>query len=63
VVRIAELGDAIGPRDVFLAGGDPSTAGEGAFVPSGVVPRIAGELVSRGVKLDMGLFKKAAGRG
>jgi pilus assembly protein CpaF len=61
VMRIAELGgsDAKGivARDVFLFSSDPAT-GEGAYAATGVVPRIANDLATRGMKLDGGIFKR-----
>lgn len=61
VMRIAELGgsDAKGvvARDVFVFTPDGGT--EGTHGPTGVVPRLSGELASRGVKLDGALFKRA----
>ena len=61
VTRIAELGGAdakgVVARDVFVFTPDPN--GEGSHGPTGVVPRLAGELGARGVKLDPALFKRA----
>jgi pilus assembly protein CpaF len=64
VVRIAELGgsDAKGivARDIFVANPDTAQAGgEGAFSATGVVPRLANELATRGMKLDPAIFKRA----
>jgi pilus assembly protein CpaF len=63
VTRIAELGsvDAKGvvARDIFSWSAE-GNAGEGAFNPSGVVPRIATELAARGTKLDGSMFKRGA---
>lgn len=60
VTRLAELGgtDAKGivARDVFTwTDGAP----DGGYTPTGVVPRLAPELASRGFKLDGALFKRA----
>jgi hypothetical protein len=51
-------GDAKGVamREIFVLGADG--AGEAAYVATGTVPRIAGELAARGVKLDGGVFKR-----
>jgi pilus assembly protein CpaF len=63
VTRIAELGavDAKGvvARDIFAWSPDGNT-GEGTFNPTGVVPRIAGELAARGTKLDGSMFKRGS---
>ncbi|MFO0676715.1 MAG: FHA domain-containing protein [Polyangiaceae bacterium] len=65
VLRIAELsgGDPRGvvTRDVFTVG-DGATGTETAFVALGVVPRVVGELASRGQKLDQNLFKRGPSR-
>ncbi len=61
VIRLAELGGAdakgVVVRDLFTAG-----EGDGAFVASGVVPRVVGEFAQRGVKVDPNLFKRSVGR-
>jgi pilus assembly protein CpaF len=61
VMRIAELGgsDAKGivARDVFVWSADPQ-GGEGAHGATGVVPRIANDLASKGAKLDASIFKR-----
>ncbi len=61
VTRIAELGgtDAKGLviRDIFVANGDAGV--EGGFSATGVVPRLAGELVARGIKLESTTFKRS----
>lgn len=61
VVRLAELGGAdakgVVVRDLFTAG-----EGDGAFVSTGVVPRVVGEFAQRGVKVDPNLFKRSVGR-
>ncbi|MDB5217563.1 MAG: Type secretion system hydrolase TadA/VirB11/CpaF, TadA subfamily, partial [Myxococcaceae bacterium] len=62
VMRIAELGgsDAKGivARDIFVYTADPQ-GGEGAHSASGVVPRLANDLATRGLKLDPAIFKRA----
>jgi pilus assembly protein CpaF len=67
VMRIAELGggDAKGvaARDLFALSADGAAGGEGAFVASGVVPRMVNEFAARGVKIDANLFKRTVGRG
>ncbi len=58
VLRIAEVGidpKGFAPRDIFSFNETDSS-----FSPSGVVPRAASELGSRGVKIDASLFKRAA---
>jgi pilus assembly protein CpaF len=59
VTRVAELsgGDAKGvvARDLFTAQADGP---EGGHQATGVVPRIANEFASRGVRMDPNLFKK-----
>lgn len=61
VMRIAELGGAdakgVVARDVFVFTPDPNS-GDGTHGPTGVVPRLAGDLAARGVKLDPQLFKR-----
>jgi pilus assembly protein CpaF len=61
VIRLAELGGAdakgVVVRDLFTAG-----EGDGAFVSTGVVPRVVGEFAQRGVKVDPNLFKRSVGR-
>jgi pilus assembly protein CpaF len=60
VLRIAELagsdGKAVVARDLFVLSADGT--GEGAYVATGTVPRLASDFAARGVKLDGGLFKK-----
>jgi hypothetical protein len=60
VLRIAELAgsDPLGvvTRDLFLLSAD--VTGEGVHAATGTVPRLAGEFATRGVKLDVGLFKR-----
>jgi pilus assembly protein CpaF len=62
VIRVAELGGAdakgIVVRDLFVFNPDPQ-GGDGSFSATGVVPRIANELASRGMKLDASMFKRA----
>ena len=63
--RIAELAGTdpkgVVSRDLFTLSGD-GPSGEGAFVASGVVPRLVNEFASRGVKVDANLFKRTVGR-
>jgi pilus assembly protein CpaF len=64
VTRIAELGGSdtkgIVARDIFAFAADANQPGaEGTFGASGVVPRLVGELLVRGVKVDPALFKRA----
>jgi len=67
VMRIAELyaGDsALFGRDIFTFIVERTAAGgaiEGSFAPTGVVPRIAEELSSRGGPLDSSVFKRERG--
>jgi pilus assembly protein CpaF len=60
VLRVAELAgsDAKGvvARDLFVLSADGT--GEGAYVATGAVPRLANDFAARGVKLDGGLFKR-----
>ena len=60
VLRVAELAgsDAKGvvARDLFVLSADGT--GEGAYVTTGAVPRLANDFAARGVKLDGGLFKR-----
>jgi pilus assembly protein CpaF len=60
VLRIAELSgsDAKGvvSRDLFVLSADGT--GEGAYVPTGTVPRLMGDFAARGVKVDGNLFKR-----
>lgn len=60
VARISELAGSdpkgIATKDVFVWTGG---GGDAAFAPTGTLPRIAGELAARGVKLDASLFKRA----
>jgi pilus assembly protein CpaF len=62
VTRIAELGGAdakgIVARDLFVFNADPA-GGEGTFSATGVVPRIANDLASRGMRLDAAMFKRS----
>ena len=61
VIRLAEIAGAdakgVVVRDLFTAG-----EGDGAFVASGVVPKVVGEFALRGVKVDPNLFKRSVGR-
>lgn len=58
VLRISELGGegakGLGLRDLFTF----SEAGDGTFSSTGTVPRFAGDLAVRGIKLDPNLFKR-----
>ncbi len=67
VMRVAEFSLAQGSplelRDIFTFTVERTAAGgtvEGSFHPTGVVPRIAEDLVSRGMPLDLSIFKRAA---
>ncbi|MDB5219479.1 MAG: Type secretion system hydrolase TadA/VirB11/CpaF, TadA subfamily [Myxococcaceae bacterium] len=64
VMRIAELGgsDAKGivARDIFVYSADANQpSGEGTHSATGVVPRLANDLATRGLKLDPAIFKRA----
>jgi pilus assembly protein CpaF len=64
IMRIAELGgsDAKGivARDLFVwSDPDKGGGGEGGYSATGVVPRLAADLASRGMKLDPQMFKRA----
>jgi pilus assembly protein CpaF len=65
VMRIAELGgsDAKGivARDIFTFAPDANQGGgsEGSFSATGVVPRLATDLATRGMKLVPAIFKRA----
>lgn len=65
VMRVAEFAltdsNPLELRDVFTFTVERTAAGgtvEGTFHPTGVVPRIAEDLVSRGMPLDLGIFKR-----
>ena len=64
VMRVAELqidGNRVVPRDIFTFVVERTAAGgavEGSFVPSGVVPAIADDLIARGAAIDLGMFKR-----
>lgn len=65
-MRVAEFaldsGAPLALRDVFTFSVERTAAGgavEGSFHASGVVPRIAEDLVSRGATLDLSIFKAA----
>ncbi|MFO0590990.1 MAG: ATPase, T2SS/T4P/T4SS family [Polyangiaceae bacterium] len=64
VMRVAELhieGGRVVPRDIFTFVVERTAAGgavEGSFVPSGVVPAIADDLLARGAAIDLGMFKR-----
>jgi pilus assembly protein CpaF len=66
VLRVAELsgGDGKGVivRDLFALSAEGAAGGDGAFVASGVVPRMVSEFAARGVKVDANLFKRTVGR-
>ncbi len=65
VMRVAELtieGNRIVPRDVFNFVVERTAAGgalEGSFHPTGVVPAIVEDLVSRGVSIELAMFKRS----
>lgn len=66
VMRIAEFtlepNNPLGLRDIFTFTVERTAAGgavEGTFHPSGVVPRLAEDLVARGVPIDLSIFKRA----
>ena len=65
VMRVAELqldGGRVVPRDVFTFVVERTAAGgavEGSFVPAGVVPAVADDLIARGVAIDLAMFKRA----
>ena len=65
VLRIAELGGSdakgVAARDLFTLSADGAT-GEGAFVASGLVPRLANDFAARGMKIDANLFKRTVGK-
>lgn len=64
VMRVSELaieGNRVVPRDVFNFVVERTAAGgavEGSFHPTGVVPAIVDDLISRGVGIDVGMFKR-----
>jgi len=65
VMRVAEFslaqGSPLDLRDIFTFTVERTAAGgtvEGSFHPTGVVPRIAEDLVARGVALDLSIFKR-----
>ncbi|NUP11999.1 MAG: Flp pilus assembly complex ATPase component TadA [Polyangiaceae bacterium] len=65
VMRVSEFAltspNPLELRDIFTFTVERTAAGgtvEGSFHPTGVVPRIAEDLVSRGVPLDLGIFKR-----
>jgi len=62
VLRVAELagsdGRSVVARDLFVMAGDGQ--GDAAFVATGVSPRVAHDFAARGLKLDPGMFKRAA---
>jgi pilus assembly protein CpaF len=65
VMRVSELqleGGRVVPRDVFNFLVERTAAGgavEGSFVPTGVVPAVADDLIARGVAIDLSMFKRA----
>ena len=65
VMRVSELqleGGRVVPRDVFNFVVERTAAGgavEGSFVPTGVVPAVADDLIARGVAIDLAMFKRA----
>lgn len=65
VMRVAEFtlaeSSPLELRDIFTFTVERTAAGgtvEGSFHPTGAVPRIAEDLVARGVPLDLGIFKR-----
>lgn len=67
VMRVAEFAltesNPLELRDIFTFTVERTAAGgtvEGSFHPTGVVPRIAEDLVSRGVPLDLAMFKRSS---
>jgi len=64
VMRVSELlveSNRVVPRDIFTFVVERTAAGgavEGSFVPSGVVPAIADDLIARGAAIDLGMFKR-----
>jgi len=65
ILRIAEPSgvesNAIGFRDVFTFATERTAAGgsiEGSFHPTGVVPRVADDLQSRGIPVDAAMFRR-----
>jgi pilus assembly protein CpaF len=67
VMRVAEFslaqGQPLDLRDIFTFTVERTAAGgtvEGSFHPTGVVPRIAEDLVARGMPLDLSIFKRAS---
>jgi pilus assembly protein CpaF len=60
VLRVAELagsdGKGVVSRDLFVLSADGT--GEGAFVTTGVAPRLLSDFAARGVKLDPATFKR-----
>jgi pilus assembly protein CpaF len=60
VLRVAELSGSdpkgVSVRDVFVLSTDG--AGDGAYVATGAVPRIANDFAARGVKMDGAMFKR-----
>jgi pilus assembly protein CpaF len=60
VLRVAELaggdGKGVVARDLFVLSADGT--GEGAYVATGTVPRLANDFAARGVKLDGAVFKR-----
>jgi pilus assembly protein CpaF len=60
ILRVAELagsdGKGVVSRDLFVLSADGT--GEGAYAPTGTVPRIAGDFAARGIRLDASIFKR-----
>jgi pilus assembly protein CpaF len=60
VLRVAELagsdGKGVVARDLFVLSAEGT--GEGAYAPTGTVPRLANDFAARGVKLDGAMFKR-----
>ncbi len=64
VMRVAELsfdGGRMVSRDIFNFVVERTAAGgavEGSFVPTGVVPAVADDLLAKGVAVDLAMFKR-----
>ncbi len=59
VVRVSELAGSddkgVVVRDLFVLG---DGAGEAAYAPTGVVPRLANDFAVRGVRFDAAIFRR-----
>ncbi|MCL2450659.1 MAG: hypothetical protein FWD17_17055, partial [Polyangiaceae bacterium] len=60
VARIAELLGAdvkgIATRDLFVS--NPEVSGDAAFAGAGTIPRLTSDFATRGVRLDVALFRR-----